>query len=225
MNITLRMAWRNLWRHKRRTWITVSAMVFSNLLLVFMISLQFGMYRMMIDHTLKAFTGQTQIQRQGYNDDPKIRTSIDDIVILADDVRDSLGSKEVAARGISFAMTSSEQRSYGLQIVGVEPEYEPNVSSLPGLVKQGRYLADMDAEEIVIGSVLARNLRVKVGDELTLLGSGREGSIAAGIVIDSGIFESGSADNDRSMAQVPQRYIQSLYNMDGAGHTIVVNTD
>ena len=225
MNITLRMAWRNLWRHKRRTWITVSAMVFSNLLLVFMISLQFGMYRMMIDNTLKAFTGHTQIQRQGYNDEPKIRTSIDDIVILADDVRDSLGSKEVAARGISFAMTSSEQRSYGLQIVGVEPEYEPNVSSLPGLVKQGRYLADMDAEEIVIGSVLARNLRVKVGDELTLLGSGREGSIAAGIVIVSGIFESGSADIDRSMAQVPLGYFQSLYNMDGAGHTIVVNTD
>ena len=223
MNITLRMAWRNLWRHRRRTWITVSAMVFSNLLLVFLISLQFGMYRMMIDNTLKAFTGHMQIQRQGYNDDPKVRTSIDEIVSLADNVRDSLGTNKVAARGLSFAMTSSEQRSYGLQIVGVEPEYETIVSSLPGLVKQGRYLADMNAEEIVIGSVLARNLRVGIGDELTLLGSGRDGSIAAGIVIVTGIFESGSADIDRSMAQVPLGYFQSLYNMDDAGHSIVVN--
>ena len=53
MSITLRMAWRNLWRNKRRTWLTVGAMIFSNLLLVFLISLQFGSYRMMIDNTLR----------------------------------------------------------------------------------------------------------------------------------------------------------------------------
>jgi len=56
VNITLRMAWRNLLRHKRRTWLTVSAMIFSNLLLVFRISLQFDSYRIMIDNTLKSYT-------------------------------------------------------------------------------------------------------------------------------------------------------------------------
>ena len=223
MSGTLRMAWRNLWRHKRRTWLTVGAMIFSNLLLVFLISLQFGSYRMMIDNTLKAYTGHMQIQRVGYNDDPKIRNSFDAVIPLANKVRKQLNSDRVAARAIAFAMTSSDMRSYGLQIVGVEPHFEPKVSTLPGLINKGHYFTDVNAEEIIIGSVLARNLRVDIGDELTLLGSGRDGSFAAGVVIVTGIFESGNADIDRSMAQLPLGYFQSLFGMDDQGHSIVIN--
>ena len=120
-------------------------------------------------------------------------------------------------------MTSSEQRSYGLQIIGVEPEFEPKVSTLPGLITKGHYFTDINAEEIIIGSVLARNLRVDIGDELTLLGSGRDGSFAAGVVIVTGIFDSGTPDIDRSMAQLPIAYFQSLFTMEGQGHNIVIN--
>ena len=73
MSITFRLAWRNLWRRKRRTWLTVGAMLFSNILLVFMISLQLGMYEMMISNTLRAQTGHLQVQAPGYKDDQKIR--------------------------------------------------------------------------------------------------------------------------------------------------------
>ena len=223
MSITLRMAWRNLWRHKRRTWLTVGAMIFSNLILVFAISLQFGSYQMMIDNTLKAYTGHLQIQREGYNDEPKMRSSIENIIPLADRVRQHLDNDKVAARGVAFAITSSEERSYGLQLIGVEPDFEVNVSSLPGLIKQGHYFTDINAAEIIIGTVLARNLRVKTGDELTLLGSGHDGSFAAGIVNVSGIFESGTTDVDRSMAQLPIGYFQDLFGMEGHGHNIVIN--
>ncbi|MGB5678067.1 MAG: FtsX-like permease family protein [Gammaproteobacteria bacterium] len=217
------MAWRNLWRHKRRTWLTVGAMVFSNLLLVFMISLQFGSYRMMIDNSLKSYTGHMQIQREGYNDEPKMRSSIDAIIPLATKVREQLGSDTVAARGVAFAMTSSEERSYGLQLVGVEPAFEPKVSTLPGLIKQGSYFTDINAAEIVIGTILARNLRVGIGDELTLLGSGHDGSFAAGIVDVVGIFGSGIAEIDRNMAQLPIGYFQNLFGMGDKGHNIVIN--
>ncbi len=224
-SIGLRMAWRNLWRHKRRTWLTVGAMIFSNLLLVFLISLQFGSYRLMIDNTLKSYTGHMQVQLDGYNDDPKIRNSFDNIIPLAEKLRKQLNSDMVAARGVAFAMTSSDLRSYGLQIIGVEPQFESNVSTLPGLINKGRYFTDINAEEIVIGSVLARNLRVAIGDELTLLGSGRDGSFAAGVVIVTGIFESGINDIDRSMAQLPLGYFQSLFSMGNQGHNIVINAE
>ncbi len=202
-------------------------MIFSNLLLVFLISLQFGSYRMMIDNTLKSYTGHMQVQLNSYNDDPKIRNSFPAVIPLANTIRRQLDSAKitarVAARGVAFAMTSSEMRSYGLQIIGIEPQFEPNVSTLPGLINKGNYLTDIDADEIIIGSVLARNLRVDIGDELTLLGSGRDGSFAAGVVIVTGIFESGVNDIDRSMAQVPLGYFQSLFSMGDAGHNIAIN--
>jgi putative ABC transport system permease protein len=225
VSLSLRMAWRNLWRHKRRTWLTTTAMIFSNVLLVFMISLQFGSYDMMINNTLQAFSGHIQVQREGYNDNPKIRTSIPGIVPLADRLRHSVPGVSIAARGSAFALASSEQRSLGVQIIGVEPEYEPSVSTFPGLISQGSFLQDPAAAEIVIGAVLARNLKVSVGDELTLLGSGLDGSFAAGVVTIRGIFDSGSADIDRSLAEVPLAYFQDTFAMQDHGHSIVVSVD
>jgi len=225
MILNLRLAWRNLWRHKRRTWLTATAMIFSNVLLVFMISLQFGSYDMMIINTLQAFSGHIQVQRDGYNDNPKIRNSIPGIVSLAERLRHSVPGVAVAARGSAFALASSEQRSLGIRIIGVQPSFEPAVSTFPGLVSQGSFLDDPDAAEIVIGTVLARNLKVSVGDELTLLGSGRDGSFAAAVVTIKGGFDSGSADIDRSLAEVPLAYFQETFAMQDHGHAIVVAVD
>ena len=225
MNIILRLAWRNLWRHARRTWLTVGAMVFSNILLVFMISLQFGMYGLMIDNTLQVFTGHLQVQAPGYKDDQKMRQVVPDVRGLADYLRDAAGSGKVAARGWAFGLASSAERSYGIGIYGVEPEYEPTVSNIPGLVQDGRYLANPDAMEIVIGAVLARNLRAGVGDELTILGSGLDGSFAAAVVEIVGIFESGVPDIDRNIAEMPIGAFQDVFYMEGAGHQVVMFAD
>ena len=222
MNIVLRLAWRNLWRHARRTWLTIGAMVFSNMLLVFMISLQFGMYGLMIDNTLKVFTGHIQVQAPGYKDDQKMRQVVPNVRPLADRLRNELGNDDVAARAWAFALASSEERSYGIGIYGVQPTFEPRVSSILGLVGDGRYLEDVDADEIVIGSILARNLRVGVGDELTLLGSGVDGSFAAAVVTVVGIFDSGIPDLDRNVAQMPLGAFQAMFYMEGAGHQVVL---
>ena len=223
MTLNLRMAWRNLWRHKRRTWLTATAMIFSNVLLVFMISLQFGSYEMMINNTLQAFSGHLQVQAEGYNDNPKMRNSVPDILPLTERVRSALPGADVAARASAFALASSEERSFGIQVTGVQPAYEPAVSTIPGLVRDGRYLEDDRAAEIVIGSVMARNLKVAVGDEVTLLGSGRDGSFAAGVVTVAGIFESGMTDLDRSFAHLPFGYFQQTFFMEGHGHGVVVS--
>jgi len=223
MSITLRLAWRNIWRQPRRTWLTTGAMVFSNVLLVFMISLQFGMYRMMINNTLQTFSGHFQVQAPGYKDDNKMRQSVPDVLSLATRLRQELELDTVAARGVAYVLASSADRTYGIQVSGVETEFEPGVSTLPGLVKSGRFLSNDDAAEIVIGATLAKNLRVGIGDELTLLGSGLDGSFAAAVVAIVGIFESGIPDLDRSIGEMPIRYFQDMFYMNGAGHQVVIS--
>ena len=223
--LSFRLAWRNIWRQKRRTWLTASAMIFSNTLLVFMISLQFGSYDMMINNTLRMFSGQIQVQRDGYQDSQKMRQSVSNIRQLANSIRRQFPAASVAARANAFVLVSSEDRSFGSQVVGVEPAYEPGVSTIPGLLAQGRYLEDPAAAEIVIGSVMARNLKVTVGDELTFLGSGMDGSFAAGVVRVVGIFDSGSQDLDRSLAEIPLAYFQDAFAMGDSGHVIALSLD
>lgn len=224
MNITLRLAWRNLWRQPRRTWLTIGAMVFSNALLVFMISLQFGMYELMIDNTLKAFTGHFQVQAPGYKDEAKMRQVVPNAEVLADRIRDELELDTVAVRSAAFALVSSDDRSFGIQVFGVDPDYEPRVSTVPGLVREGRYPHDRNAQEIVVGKVLARNLKVGIGDELTILGSGRDGSFAAAVATVVGIFDSGVIDIDRSIAEMPIGYFNDVFYMENAAHSIVIVT-
>lgn len=224
MNVVLHLAWRNIWRYPRRTWLTTGAMVFSNTLLVFMISLQFGMYDLMINNTLQSFSGHLQVQAPGYKDDLKIRQIVPDVRVMAAVFRQNPGFQSVAARAAAFALASSEERSYGIQIYGVEPDFEPGVSNVPGLVTEGRFLSDLAATEIVIGKVLARNLRIGVGDEMTLLGTGRDGSFAAAIVSVVGIFDSGIPDLDRSIAEIPLGLFQDTFAMDGTGHQVVITT-
>ncbi len=221
-NISLRLAWRNLWRHKRRTWLTVGAMIFSNCLLIFAMSLQFGSYDMMIDNSLHAFSGHLQIQHKAYLDSPKMRYAQADIVARAQQLRDELGLQNIAARATGFVLASSQDRSYGLQILGVEPEFEPLVSTIPGLIKQGRYLQNNSFDEIVIGAVLARNLKVGIGDEITFLGSGLDDSFAAGVVRVVGIFETGMTVLDRNMAQISLSYFDDSFAMRGKGHSITM---
>ena len=222
MSVTWLLAWRNLWRHSRRTWLTVGAMVFCNVLLVFLISLQLGSYQMMIDGSLSAFTGHIQIQREDYLDEQRIRQSVPAVAGLAAQARTMLGVETVAARGEAFALASSEERSFGMLLTGVQPQYEPGVSTFPGMLREGRYLRGNDAQEIVVGSVLAQNLKVGLGDELTFLGSGRDGSFAAAVAVVVGIVDSGIEDLDRSVAQVPLGWFQQVFAMGDHGHSVVI---
>jgi putative ABC transport system permease protein len=224
VSLNLRLAWRNIWRQKRRTWLTALAMIFSNLLLVFMISLQFGSYDMMINNTLQTLSGHLQVQNPDFNTDRKIRYTLPGITQLSENLRAQLLPMAVSARAEAFALASSKQRTFGIQVLGVEPQFEADVSNLPGLIADGRFLQDANAAEMVIGSVLARNLKVTTGDEITLLGSDPEGGFAAGIATVVGIIDSGSKDLDRSIAEVPLGWFQETFAMHDTGHAIVVNT-
>ncbi len=223
-DVVLRLAWRNLWRHKRRTWLTASAIAFVTVLMVFLITLQLGSYNLMVDSSLRIFTGQLQVQREGYLDKPQIRTIIPDALTLAQRLRQNpaLDGVGIVVRAQSFALAASGTRSFGVQVVGTEPEFEGRVSTIPGLIKAGRYLSTASAQEAVLGAALAKNLQIKVGDELTLLGSALDGSVAATIVPVVGIFESGMRDLDRVLVEMPLRTFQDVFGMGEGAHAIAL---
>jgi putative ABC transport system permease protein len=216
------MAWRNIWRNPRRTILTVCAITFASVLLVFMLSFQFGSYETMINTSVKISTGHLQVQAEKYQEKKSIRFVIPDPRAIAEIV-DQI--PEVAAytfRGQAFALISSKDRTYGVMVAGINPVTEANVSRLKKLVSEGNFLSADDVNLAVVGRLLAKNLRVTIGDELTLLGQGRDGSIAATVVQVKGIFSSGIDEFDRSAIQIPLAAFQDTFSMDEAVHEVVV---
>ena len=216
------MAWRNIWRNPRRTLLTACAITFAAVLLVFMLSFQFGSYETMINTSVKISTGHLQVLAAAYQEKKSIRFVIPDPQTIAKVV---VQIPEVAAytfRGQAFSLISSADRTYGVVVTGIDPQTEAKVSRLKQLVREGHFLTSNDRNQAVVGKLLAKNLRAGIGDELTLLGQGRDGSIAATVVSVKGIFSSGIDEFDRAAIQIPLTTFQDTFSMDQAVHEIVI---
>ena len=221
MAIDLKMAWRNIWRNTRRTILTISAIVFASTLLIFMLSFQLGSYGTMINASVRIHTGHLQVQAKGYQDKKDMRLVVPDPSAVGE-LMD--GIPEVVAytfRANAFSLASSKERTYGSLVIGVEPVRESQVSTLKKLIRQGSYLAEHDTNQALVGQLLAKNLRVGIGDEVTIVGQGRDGSIAATVVRVKGIYKSGMDDFDRSSIHIPLVLFQDVYAMRGAVHEVV----
>ena len=222
MSIETKMAWRNVWRNPRRTTLTVCAIMFASVLLVFMLSFQFGSYETMINTSVKISTGHLQIQAEKYLEKKSIRNVIAEpgkITAILKSI------PEVAAytlRAQAFSLVSSKDRTYGAVVTGIEPEREATVSRIKKLIREGNFLNGQDVNQAVVGRLLAQNLRATIGDELTLLGQGRDGSIAASVVQVKGIFSSGIDEFDRSVLQIPLSTFQEIFSMGNTAHEVVV---
>lgn len=221
MSIDIKMAWRNIWRNTRRTILTICAIAFASLLLVFMLSFQFGSYETMINTSVKIHTGHLQIQAKDYQKKKDIRLVVAPSAELAAILESIPQVESYTFRGQAFSLVSSKERTYGVLVTGIDPEREATVSRLKSLIRQGDYLNGDDSNQALIGKILARNLRVGVGDELTVLGQGRDGSIAATVVKIKGVYSSGIDDFDRASIHIPLGTFQEVYSMQRAVHEVV----
>lgn len=218
----LRLAWRNVWRNPRRSILTILAVAFATTLLVFMLSFQFGSYEEMIGASVRLTTGHLQIQAPGYNESPKMRNVVKNPIAVTAAIDSVEGLTGVSARSEGFALAASEERTRGVMVMGVDPQTEPTVSALPEQVRKGRYLEPGERGAGISGTLLAERLKVSIGDEITLLGQGRDGSVAATVVEIVGIFRAGIDEFDRSTLQITRAEFDETFAMRGAVHRIVI---
>lgn len=224
MSIQFKMAWRNVWRNKRRSILTIAAITFVCVLLIFMLSFQFGTYEAMIKAAVKVNTGYFQVQAEGYNDDRDMRRVVEHPEVVAEALEKRPEVVAYTFRAQSFSLVSSEDRTYGAWVTGIQPGREVKVSSLRNLVRKGEFIEDGDGEQALVGELLAKNLNIGVGDGLTVLGQGRDGSIAATVVTVKGIIRTGQDAIDRIAVYIPLDTFQDVYFMRGAVHAVVVVT-
>lgn len=219
------LAWRNVRRNPRRSALTILAVLFASTLLVFMLSFQFGTYEDMIDSSVLLSSGHLQVQAAGYRERPETRKVIRGADSLLARVTGNDGIEAATLRSETFVLAAGPERSRGMMVTGVRPATENIVSSLPGQIRQGRYLQAGDVGVAVLGELGVQRLQVALGDECTLLGQGRDGSVAATIVRIVGIFQTGIDSFDRSTMQIPLADFDEVFSMEGGAHRLVILTE
>ena len=188
MKSLAKIAWRNLWRNRRRTLITLASVFMAVVLAIAIRSLQIGVYANMIGNAVRFSTGYVQVHANGYWDDQSINNSFEpgDSIdrIISKDPNISLSVPRLE----SFALASSGPHTKGVAVMGIDPAKENDMNKLGEKITAGAYLENKSGQGILVGDGLARYLELKLGDTLVLLGQGYHGSTAAGQYPIQGIF-------------------------------------
>ncbi len=220
----IKLAWRNLWRNKKRTLITVASIFFGVIWAVLLTSLQTGSFQNMIDNMVRLSSGHMQIQNKEFRELKSINNSFE----LNNVVKQFLDSQEdivLATPKIeSFALASSGEKSYATAIAGVDPEKEKSLSNFSKWLVGGHYLENGD-DGVVLGEILAKNLNVSVGDTLALIGQGYHGVNAAGLFPVKGILNFPLPDLNRQILYMDISAAQRFLELDNRITSLVIMTD
>lgn len=220
--LSIRIGWRNLWRNRRRTWLTAGGIAFSIFLVASFMALQVGQYDVMMENATALMTGHVQIQNRDYLEDDRFAETIEDADRVIGVVRDTPGVLAVAPRVETFALASVGERSFGAQLLGVDIAAELETVRFVKMIREGRTLEGPD--DAVLGAILARNLGASVGDEVVILGSGREGGVAAMVLNVVGLLETGMADLDRALMLAPIDPVRDAFGLGDEVHSLVIRT-
>lgn len=218
----MKLAWRNLWRNRRRTLITAASVFFAVFLAILMRGFKHGAWVHMIDSVLHSYTGYVQIHANGYWENKTF-----DYSMAADDsafakVKAIKQVKGIIPRLESFSLASSGDKTKGVITVGIDPDLENEFTELKKRIVSGKYITKTDTG-VVLSERLSTYLNLKVNDSVVLLSQGYQGMGANGIYKILGIVKLPSPEFDNQMVFMPLPLAQEYYSAQGRITSVVVD--
>ena len=217
MILYLRLAWRNIWRHRRRTVIIVLAMGLSLAMMMFYDGLIDGFNQAIAGNAVRVLGGNVQVHAEGY----RAKVDSNPLLPLEDDaavVRAALSNPDViaAARRIQTGgLISNREGAFPLNIIGIDSEAEAPVSLIAEHIVDGRYVEATDEDTVLIGKGLADALSIEVGDRVTMVGSDINKQNRQRTMTVIGIYDIGIPSMEKGSAYISLAEAQSLFGLRG----------
>jgi ABC-type lipoprotein release transport system permease subunit len=224
MRLYLRLAWRNIWRHKRRTLIVVLAIGLGMMMMMMYDGLIAGFEDAIYSNAIKVLGGNIQIHAMGYSEKagetPLLPLQNDLAAVKAAEAQPGV---VVASRRINTGgLASSREGAFPVGISGIEPEKELKVNMVAQKVKEGRFLTSADQDVVYIGKGLADTMGVKVGDRITLAGRSQHEQMRQRTMTVAGIFDIGMADIEKRTVYMSLAEAQDLYGMKDQSSEVMI---
>ncbi len=222
MPIDFILAWRNIWRNRRRTLITVGGVLFAVVLSIFSQSLNRGSHEIMLDNMIRFGTGYLQLQDEAYRDEPSLDNSFTWEAATARRVAAAHPrTGQLLPRIETFMLAAGDQATRGSLVVGIDADAEQRFNGLTDRISAGRFFTP-DKPEVVVGQGLARRLQLTTGDTLALIGQGRFGMSASGLFEIVGIIKHPLREQDDQIVYLPIDVARQLLSAEGQITTLLV---
>lgn len=222
MLTNLKLAWRNIWRNKRRTMITVASIFFGVLLSAYMTSMQEGSYDKMVEIVVKFYSGYMQVHHEDYWENKSINNSFNYDQALVDQLKKHAEIDFVIPRLESFGLASAGELTRGSAIFGIVPEVETQLTGIAKKIVSGKYLQAND-NGVVIGEGLAKYLKLSLNDTLVIITQGYHGVSAAGKFPVHGIIKHVSPELNKSIVYMELKTCQSFLGAENKLTSLVIN--
>jgi len=208
----LTLAWRNVWKNKRRSAITLASVAFGLTAILFGQSLIRSIQVQLVEKATGIIIGHLRIMAPG-NDDPKIPDKeIRDPAAIIRVLEQEPAIAAFEPRILITGLIASPQTSKGVLVVGTVPEKDPRITTITRYLAQGRWL-EPGKKEIVFGAKLARQLDARLGEKVVVMAQATDGSLGAEAFRVAGIYDSGSQSFDAQIVYVPLAAAQELLAM------------
>ncbi len=211
MNTIIKIAWRNIWRNKRRTMITVASIMFALFFAIIMRGFQKGSYAKMKENAVESYSGYLQVQNKDFWDDKNINNTMEIDQNLVDELANDDRVKVIIPRLESFALASSGESTKGVVVMGIDPDKEDLMTQVKSYLLMGSFVKSND-KSIMIAEGLAKFLGISVNDTLVLFSSGYHGATAAGLYPVKGILKLPTPEMNRSTVYLPIIEAQHLFS-------------
>lgn len=214
------MAWRNVWRNRRRSLVTIAATTLAFTVMILYSSMVEGYLRTMERNLLDLELGDVQVHAPEYQDDPSLYSSIQD----ADELLRRFDERGWAAtaRLLGFGLGAADDASAGVQIRGVDVARDARVSDVDERIREGAWLDPADPSGVVVGAQLARTLVVEPGDELILLSQASDGSMANDLYTVRGVLLGVSEAVDRAGVFMTDEAFRRFFAFPTGAHEIIL---
>jgi len=212
----LRLAWRNLWRHRKRTIITLSSIAIGFGLAVLSIGIGDGSHNSLIRNAIKLGEGHLTIQPRGYIEAPANHKYLSDGRVLLKKL-EALNIPGIIEARISLqVLASTANNSVGVVLEGMSSLRDPRVGMLKHQLQKGVWLKPGDLRGIVIGEGMARKLKAKIGSKVVLMAGKKGGDSQAQLGRVRGIFKSQVAEMDDYLILSDNKLAQRFLEGEGA---------
>jgi len=209
------LAWRNLWRQKRRTILTLASIAFGGFLAILMTAMQDRSFADFIDNAARLGAGHVTIENPEYLDRPTLTRTVthtDEKRALADADPDVVQATD---RTSGPMMVATANDSFGAYFIAYDPtlENKDTMEFTEGLVA-GQLFSSSDEDGIIMGRILADNLGAQLGDKIVFTLTDKDGQIVSGMERLSGILKTGSQSTDAALVLLPIGTIRKVLGYD-----------